>query len=141
MAQSDIVSKFEGMGVEEIPVTVTVKSKGREDRAAKIVKIHNKNYENSKGKSYDDMPIPIIYTEKADGDGVYKVYGESSKSYYAVYSSNDNWSCECYDFRYRMEADKTNECKHIMAIKLCIDNKIPILDKQHIMDLMENIEQ
>ena len=143
MEKSEIVRKFESMGVDDIPVTIEVKDKedGRERRANKIVKMHDKNYKESKGKSYDEMPIPIIYTEKAEGEGIYRVYGESSKTWYKVLQSDNKWECECYDFRYRLGTPRNQDCKHVMAIKLCSEMNLPMMDKEFIMSKMENIEQ
>ena len=44
MVKDNIVSKFEGMGVDEIPVSIKISNKGREYRAGKIVRMHDKNY-------------------------------------------------------------------------------------------------
>tara|TARA_B100000676_G_scaffold311013_1_gene379388 strand:- start:3207 stop:3635 length:429 start_codon:yes stop_codon:yes gene_type:complete len=137
---SKYVRMFENMGVEELPadsVSSKVRGSSRQHKAEKIVKKHTKHFKEATGKTYNEMPVPIIYTE-GKLINIFKVYGESSKTYYDVRMTDEKWQCSCYDFQYR---GNDGDCKHIMAVKSCIENDIPMLDKEYIMKQLENIEE
>ncbi len=137
---SEYVRMFENIGVDELPektVSNKIRGSSREYKAEKIVKKHTKHFKEAAGKSYNDMPVPIIYTEGKSMSS-FRVYGESSKTYYNVTLADEKWECTCYDFQYR---GSDGDCKHIMAVKSCIENDIPMLDKEYIMKQLENIEE
>ena len=138
MAQnSEIVRKFEGMGVDEVPMSIPVKVEGREGRARKIVAKHIKVNKSNEGASYDKFTPPIVHTEVLlNGELVYKVLSPTTKAWYTV-TGGKEWTCTCPDHQFHTN----EECKHIMAVKICIEENIKIIDKTDIMQMLEDIEQ